>query len=153
MLPDRLAALDVPAGPERRRLLEGDEVVLPDGRRIAPSDVLGPPRPGCRLIVIGDAGRADELLEVARGADALIVEATFLERDSDKAAERGHLTAAHAARLACAAEVRALYLTHLSGRYQETEIEAEARAIYPGAIVARDFDRIVVRAAEGEELR
>jgi ribonuclease Z len=153
MLPDRLAALDVPAGPERRRLLAAEEVVLPDGRRIAPSDVLGPPRPGGRLIVIGDAGCADELLEVVRGADALIVEATFLERDAGKAAERGHLTAAQAARLAHAANVGTLYLTHLSGRYQQTEIEAEARAIFPGAIVARDFYRIVVRAAVGKELR
>ena len=79
MLPDRLAALDVPAGPERRRLLEGEEVVLPDGRRIVPDEVLGPPQPGTRLIVVGDAACADELLEEVRGADALIIEATFLE--------------------------------------------------------------------------
>jgi ribonuclease Z len=147
LLPDRLAALDVPAGPERRRLLEGEEIVRPDGRRIAPAEVLGPPRPGSRLIVIGDAGRPDELLEVARNADALIVEATFLERDADKAEDRGHLTAAQAARLARAANVRALYLTHVSGRYEQIEIETEARAIFPAATVARDFDRIAVRAA------
>ena len=48
MLPDRLAALDVPAGPERRRLLGGEEVVLPDGRRISPDEVLGPPQRGAR---------------------------------------------------------------------------------------------------------
>jgi ribonuclease Z len=147
MLPDRLAALDVPAGPERRRLLQGEEVVLPGGRRVAPDQVLGPPRPGSRLIVVGDAARADELLEVARDADALIVEATFLERDAGKAAQRGHLTAAQGARLARAANVRALYLTHLSSRYEQAEIEAEARAIFPEAAVARDFDRITVRAA------
>ncbi len=148
LLPDRLAALEVPAGPERRRLLEGQEILLADGRRVAPTEVLGQPRPGSRLIVIGDAGRAEELLEIARDADALIVEATFLERDAGKAAERGHLTAAQAARVAQTANVRALYLTHLSGRYQQPEIEAEARAIFPGATVARDFDRITVRVAE-----
>ena len=85
---------------------------------------------------------------MARDADALIIEATFLERDADKAAARGHLTAAHAARLARAANVRALYLTHLSGRYEQAEVEAEARGIFPGATVARDFDRITVRAKE-----
>ena len=47
-----------------------------------------PPEPGTRLIVVGDAADADELLEEVRGADALIIEATFLERDADKAAER-----------------------------------------------------------------
>ena len=146
MLPDRLDALDVPAGPERRRLIRGETVLLPDGRRIAPGEVLGPPQRGTRLIVVGDAADADELLEEVRGADALIIEATFLERDAAKAAERSHLTAAQAARLARAAKVRALYLTHLSGRYEQAEIEAEACAIFPGAVVARDFDRITVRA-------
>ena len=145
--PDRLAALEVPAGPERRRLLEGEVVRLPDGRRIAPEDVLAPAQPGCRLVVVGDAADPDELLEPARGADALIVEATFLERDAELAAARSHLTAAQAARLARAAQVRALYLTHLSSRYAQAEIEAEARAIFPGAMVARDFDRVAVRAA------
>jgi ribonuclease Z len=85
---------------------------------------------------------------VAKDADALIIEATFLECDADKAAARGHLTAAQAARLARAANVRALYLTHISNRYQQAEVEAEARAIFPGATVARDFDRVTVRANE-----
>jgi ribonuclease Z len=146
--PERLAALDVPAGPERRRLLQGDPVVLADGRTIAPDEVVGPPAPGTRLVVVGDAEDAAELLDVAKDADALIIEATFLERDADKAALRSHLTAARAARLARDANVRALYLTHLSNRYQQGEIEAEARAIFPGAVVARDFDRITVRGAE-----
>ena len=147
MLAERLAALGAPAGPERRRLLRGETVVLPDGRQIAPGEVLGPPQPGARLVVVGDAADADELAEEVRGADALIVEATFLERDADKATERGHLTAAQAARLARSADVRALYLTHLSSRYEQAEIEAEVRAIFPGAAVMRDFDRITVRAA------
>jgi ribonuclease Z len=147
MVPGRLAALGVPAGPERRRLLAGEAVVLADGRRIAPDEVVAPPLPGARLVVVGDAGHADELLEEVRGADALVIEATFLERDAEKAAERSHLTAAQAARLAHAANVRALYLTHLSARYTQAEIEAEARAVFPGAVVARDFDRVVVKAA------
>ena len=85
MLPERLAALGVPAGPERRWLLAGEEIVPADGRRIAPDEVVVPPEPGTRLIVVGDAADADELLEEVRGADALIIEATFLERDADKA--------------------------------------------------------------------
>ena len=121
--------------------------VLPVGRRIAPEDVLAP-RPGCRLVVVGDAADPDEVLELARRADALIVEATFLERDAELTAARSHLTAAQAARLARAAKVCALYLTHLSRRYAQAEIEAEARAIFPGAVVARDFDRVAVRAAD-----
>jgi ribonuclease Z len=146
LMPERLAALAIPAGPERGRLLRGETVVLPDGRTIAPNEVLGPPAPAARLVVVGDAADADELLEVVKDADALIIEATFLERDADKAAARGHLTAAQAAQLARAANVRALCLTHISNRYQQAEVEAEARGIFPGAMVARDFDRLTVRA-------
>jgi ribonuclease Z len=146
LLPERLAALAVPAGPERRRLRRGEPVVLAGGRTIAPGEVLGPPAPGTRLVVVGDAAAADELLEVVQDADALVIEATFLERDADKAAARGHLTAAQAARLARAANVRALCLTHISNRYEQAEVEAEARAIFPGSTVARDFDRVTVRA-------
>ena len=54
MLPERLAALGVPVGPERR-LLRGETVVLPDGRTIAPDEVVGRPAPGARLVVVGDA--------------------------------------------------------------------------------------------------
>ncbi len=147
MLPERLAALGVPAGPERGRLLAGEEIVLADGRGIAPAEVLAPPQPGTRLVVVGDAADTDELLDVVRDADALIIEATFLERDADKAAERSHLTAARAARLARAGNAHALYLTHVSSRYTQAEIEAEARAIFPGAVVAQDFDRVAVKAS------
>ena len=60
-----------------------------------------------------------------------------------------HLKAtAKAEDVPAAANVRALYLTHLSGRYEQAEVEAEARGIFPGTAVARDFDRITVRPAE-----
>lgn len=148
LLPERLDALGVPEGPERRRLAEGEAVTLSDGRRIAPDEVAGPPRPATTLVVIGDVERTDDLIGLVRGADALVIEATFLGRDADKARERGHITAAEAARLAAEAGVGALYLTHVSPRYRDGEIEAEARAIFPGTRVARDFDRVTVRRAD-----
>jgi ribonuclease Z len=146
MRPERLAALGVPPGPERRRLLAGETVTLAGGRLVAPDEVLTPSRAGARLAVVGDAASTDGLADEVRGVEALIIEATFLERDADKARARHHITAAEAARLAAEADVGALYLTHLSGRYRDEEVLAEARAIFPPAVVARDFDRITVRA-------
>jgi ribonuclease Z len=114
--PDRLAALDVPPGPARRKLLRGEVVVFDDRWRVTPDDVATPPQPGARVVVVGDAACAEELLDEVQAADALVIEATFLERDADKAAERGHLTAAQAATLAAAAEVGALrVLSHCRG--------------------------------------
>jgi ribonuclease Z len=104
--------------------------MLPDGRRIEPEDVLGPPTPGASLAVVGDAEEGGTLIEAVRGADALVIEATFLAADAALAAERGHLTAAEAGRLAAEAGVGALYLTHISGRYDPAEVAAEAGAVF-----------------------
>jgi ribonuclease Z len=84
------------------------------------------------------------LLEVSNQADALIIEATYLDADADMAQKFGHITAGQAARLAREAQVDQLYLTHLSRRYREQEVLHEAREIFPNTTVARDFDRIKV---------
>lgn len=144
--PDRLAALGVPEGPVRTALARGETADLADGRRVEPEEVLGSPRPGVSLAVVGDAEETDTLVEAVRGADALVVEATFLEADAALARQRGHLTAADAARLAAAAEVGALYLTYLSDRYGADAIAAEARRHFPAAVVVADFDRVRVTA-------
>jgi ribonuclease Z len=146
LLPERLAALGVPPGPERAALARGESVVLADGRRVAPEMVQGPGRGGAKLAIVGDTAQAEALVEAVRGADLLVVEATFLERDAALARERRHITAAEAARLARAAGVGALVLNHISGRYPAAEIAAEAAAIFAETRVAADFDRILVTA-------
>ena len=143
-LAERADALGVPKGPERGRLVRGEPVVLPDGREVLPDEVLGPHQPGARLVFVGDAAQTRNLYEVARGADALVIEATYVQQDADLARQFGHLTAAQAAALARDAEVRALILTHLSRRYAEREVLQEAQAIYPEVYVARDFDRFQI---------
>ncbi|MGH2523802.1 MAG: ribonuclease Z, partial [Anaerolineales bacterium] len=143
-LVERAEALGVPAGPIRRQLVAGEKVTLPDGRTVGPEAVLGPAERGARLIHIGDCGDTSNLLEVARGADALVIESTYLEIEADMARDFGHLTAAQAATLARDAGVRQLYLTHLSRRYREREVLEEAQKIFPNTIVARDFDQYKV---------
>ncbi|MEW5957475.1 MAG: ribonuclease Z [Chloroflexota bacterium] len=143
-LNERAEALAVPFGPERRRLVAGESITLADGRLIQPDDVLGPEIPGAKLVFVGDTGRTDDLLDAARLADALIIEATYLQTEADLAQKFGHITAAQAAELAQAAKVSRLYLTHLSRRYREQDVLDEARAVFPNTTVVRDFDRIKV---------
>jgi len=143
-LNDKAEALGVPFGPERRQLVSGQPLTLADGSVIQPDDVLGEEIPGAKLVFVGDTGRTDDLVEVAREADALVIEATYLDTDADIAQKFGHITAGQAARLAVEADVRQLYLTHLSRRYREQDILNEARAIFPNSVVARDFDRFKV---------
>ncbi len=147
-LPERAEALAIPPGPWRRDLVNGQGVTLPDGRYISPEEVLGPLRHGVRLVHVGDAGRTSDLVEVCKDADALVIEATYLEEEEDMADEFAHLTARRAAELAVRAGIKHLILTHISRRYRQRDVLAEARAVFPGAIVARDFDNFQVRRGE-----
>lgn len=141
-LVERAEVLGVPSGPERGRLVRGESITLADGTVVHPDQVLGEPVPGATLVYVGDAGRTDDLLEVCRGADALVIEATYLEVEADLARRFGHLTATQAATLARQAGVKQLLLTHISRRYSEREVLAEAEPIFPNTVVARDFDRV-----------
>jgi ribonuclease Z len=149
-LEEKAEALGVPRGPERRQLVAGESVTLADGRVIHPDDVLGPPRQGTSLTLVGDVGRVKGLEAAARGTDMLVIEATYLRREADLASRFAHLTAAQAAQLAHDAGVHRLVLTHVSRRYRETEILEEARAIFPETVVARDFDHYRVLRCEIE---
>jgi ribonuclease Z len=153
LLPERLDALGVSEGPERAALAHGRPVVLADGRRIAPEMVRGPAVAGARLAVVGDTEEVATLVEPVHGADALVIEATFLDGDAALARERGHLTAAAAARLARDAGVAELLLTHISARYRPEEILAEANRFFPATRVVADFDRVCVRARQPGEGR
>lgn len=137
--------LGVPFGPERRDLVNGKSIVLADGRRIASEDVLGPLQTGSKLVVIGDAGRTDDVVEACRDADTLVIESTYLSAEAEMAHEFSHLTAAQAADLAVRANVRHLILTHISRRYREKDVQKEAQAVHPNVSVARDFDTFQVR--------
>ena len=140
--------LGVPEGPLFGLLQRGESVALPDGGEVRPEQVLGPPRPGRKIVLAGDTAPARSVLEIAQDADVLVHEATFAEEEAERAAETAHSTAAGAARLARAAGVKMLVLTHLSNRYFGPEIAREARAILPETVVPRDFDIVDVRFPE-----
>ncbi|MDH2354375.1 ribonuclease Z [Bradyrhizobium sp. SSUT18] len=141
---ERLAALGVPDGPMRGELAAGRPVVIEDGRTIDPEDVLGPPGGGRKLVVIGDTETTDGLSQYVADADLLVIEATFLDRDAPTARDYGHLTALEAASFAAANNVGQLVLNHMSGRYQDQELLAEATRFFPNTRIAADFDQIAI---------
>ena len=138
--PERARELGVPEGPLWGRLHKGETVTLDDGRTVSPPDLVGTPRRGRTLVYSGDTRPHLALLEAARGADLLIHEATFGGDEAERAVETGHSTAAEAARVALEAGVRRLVLTHISPRYTRDapELLAEARAVFPETMIARD---------------
>jgi ribonuclease Z len=132
----------------RGLLQRGESVELDDGQVVTPDAVLGPPRPGRKLVLAGDTAPSATVLEAARGAEVLVHEATFLDEERDRARETAHTTALEAAELARDAEVGLLALTHLSNRYFGPEVAREARTIFPDTVVPKDFDIIDVPFAE-----
>src|SRR5712692_9567071 len=132
--------LGVPVGPERGALQHGETVRLADGRTIAPDEVLGPPRPGRKVAIAGDTAPSPSVVEAAHGADLLVHEATFCDDERERARETLHSTALDAAEIARAAEVTMLALTDILSRYFGPEVAREARTIFPGTVVPKDFD-------------
>ena len=143
--------LGVPAGPERKLLVRGEPIALADGRVIQPDQVLGPLISGVRLAWVGDAGETDTLTDYVAGADALVIEATYLDVEADMAERFGHLTASQAATLAYQAGIKKLYLTHISRRYAASQVLAEAQPIFPDTVVVRDLDFFRLTRGEQEE--
>jgi ribonuclease Z len=143
MLPERLAEYGI-AGPAVGELRRAGALDI-GGRRVTLEEVSAP-RPGQRFAFVMDTRECDAAYELARDADLLVIEATFLAEDAALAAEYGHLTAVQAARIAHDAKVRRLVLTHFSQRYDDpARFAAQAATIYRGEIVvAADLTRVPV---------
>jgi ribonuclease Z len=141
-------ALGIPIGPERGALQRGESITLDDGRVLTPDAVLGPARPGRRVVIPGDTAPVETVRVLSEGADVLVHEATFSEEERERAGETLHSTALQAAELAREAGVRLLALTHVSPRYFGSELAREAREVFPETVVPRDFDIIEVPFAE-----
>jgi ribonuclease Z len=129
---------------QRGELQRGSPVTLDGGRVVTPEMVLGPARPGRNVVLAGDTAPSASVLEIARAADLLVHEATFLEDERERARETLHSTAVDAAEIARAAEVAMLALTHLSNRYFGPDVAREARAVFPETVVPKDFDIIEI---------
>ena len=139
-------ALGLVEGPEFGRVQRGDTV-----RGVTPEQVMGPPRPGRKLVLSGDTTPSDELRVAAHQADVLVHEATFADEESARAVETGHSTASGAAAVARDAEVRLLALNHVSMRHPIGLLRDEARAIFPRTVIPRDFDTIEIPLPERGE--
>lgn len=144
-LAEKAEALGIPNGPLRHELVNGREVTLPDGSVVTPEMVLGEFRTGTRLAALGDLGETDSLVEVLQGVDGMVIESTYLEEEAEMAKQFGHLTARQAAEFGIKIGTKQLILTHLSRRYRDKDVTAEAQQVFPGAVVAHDFDTFTVK--------
>ena len=111
-IPRAPSRLGLTPGPEFGRLQRGETI-----RGVRPEQVLGPPRPGRKMVISGDTAPCEALRVAAHGADVLVHEATFAEEERDAGRRDRPLDGGPGGALAREAEVSMLALTHFSTRY------------------------------------
>ncbi len=144
---DELKALGVPFGPVFGRLKRGEVVTLEDGRVIDGKDYVSEDIKGRVVVICGDTRFTPKSITLAKNANVLVHEATY-EADKEKTARQHfHSTSKQAATVALEANVQQLYLTHISARYlghQVSQLEQEARKVFPQTKVVKDFDTFTI---------
>jgi ribonuclease Z len=138
--PEKARALGIPEGESWSKLQHGEQIKLTNQNAVYPSQVMGSPRSGRKIVYTGDTRPFDGFEKFASEADLLIHEATFDDSLAEKALEDGHSTPSQAAQEALKANVKRLILTHISARYTDTALLLEqARKTFENTTVAEDF--------------
>jgi ribonuclease Z len=138
--PDKARALGVPEGELWSKLQHSEEIRLSDGRAVKPEDVVGPLRPGRKIVYTGDTRPFKGFARFAAGADLVIHDATFDDALGEKALEDGHSTPSQAAEEVAKAKAKKLVLTHISARYVDARVLFEqAQKVFENTVVAEDF--------------
>ncbi len=139
----KIKKLGIPEGPLLGKLQQ-NMAISHNGKNISPKDTTYI-IPGKVIGIITDTGQCKNCLEIAEGTDILICEATFMEKEAEKAEQYKHLTIKQAALIAHTANAKKLILTHFSQRYKEkSELEQEARDIFSNVVLAYDGMKITV---------
>ena len=146
--PDRATDLDVPRGPLWGKLQGGSTVALDDGRRVEPSDVMGPPRRGRKFSYVTDTLPLPSIAREVANSDLYISEGMFEDALRETAHSKRHMTAREAAQIAAeAGGIRRMGLIHYSPRYTDRDLKqllSEAREIFPHTFLSRDRQTIPI---------
>ncbi len=147
LLVERLKALGIKPGPIYKAIKNGERITLEDGRVIDGKDFVGPEKKGRIITVLGDTRPCESAVWLAKDADVLIHEATFMKKDGHLARDYYHSTSEDAAKLAKLANASTLILTHISSRYQMEQIDElvdEARKIFSNTWIAKDLQMFTI---------
>lgn len=141
--PKEALALGVAAGELWSKLQGGESITLADGKVVKPSDVMGPPRPGRKIVYTGDTKPFEGFGQFAAKADLVIHECNFDDSLAEKAAVDGHSTPSQAAGQAKEAGAKLLALSHISARYPNAGLLLEqAKKVFSNTVLAEDFMKL-----------
>ena len=130
--------LGIPEGRERTKLIRG-ETILVNGRLITPSEVVGPETPGISIAYTGDTKPSEIVANAVKNVDILIHEGTFPSIDDNRYLKYRHSRIIDAAYIAKQADVKRLFITHISSRVTDLDNELrKAKSVFENSELAFD---------------
>ena len=138
---EKLKSLGLQPGPLYAQLKQGKSVTVPgSGVVVTPEEVIGKPKRGRKVVILGDTCDTYELKHLSANADLVVHEATMENSLRTKAIEYGHSTPSMAAGFAMDIKAKKLILTHVSPRYKPVSKEKGPKATGDKVNNLTDFD-------------
>lgn len=136
--PEKAKSLKVPLK-YWSKLQEGETLEIND-QIVTPEMVMGPDRPGIKVVYATDTRPVPSIAAAGRGADLMVLEGIYEDNEKiDKAEEWGHMTFPEAAQLAKDADADELWLTHFSPSLPDPDDYLEnASSIFPNTVIGTD---------------
>lgn len=126
----------------------GEDITLDSGERIPNAELTYRPYAARSFAYLSDTNYSAKAAETVAGVDLLYHEATYADAERKIARERGHATAAEAAKAAVKAGAKRLVIGHFSSRYRDVApLVAEARAIFAESYPAVEGETFTIEKA------
>jgi ribonuclease Z len=121
------------------RLKKGEDILLENGKTLKNAKFTLDPHPSFSYAYCSDTAYAEKIVPYIQGVSLLYHEATFVEKDIERARATFHSTARQAAEIAKKAGVGKLLVGHLSARYDSTSDHLhEAMQVFENSEVVED---------------
>jgi len=115
----------------------GEDIALDSGETIPNAELTYRPYRARSYAYLSDTNFSAKAAKLCEGADLMYHEATYAAAEQRIARERGHSTAADAAKAALKAGAGRLVIGHYSSRYKDEQMLVdEARALFPETFAA-----------------
>lgn len=131
-------------GPLLKKLQEGKNIKF-NGKIIRAKDATFIVK-GKVVAFVVDTAYTEEAVKLAKNADVLVCESSYLSHMKDLAKEYSHMTSDQAATIAKKAKVKKLFLTHISARHKKEfdTLLNEAKKVFPSSYLAKDLMSIEI---------
>jgi ribonuclease Z len=144
---DKIKKMKIPNSPLMGKLARGETVEI-NGKKVDGKKLLYKEEQR-KISFVMDTRYCDNAVELAKGADLLVIESTYSRDESEELkSSRAHLSSVEAAKIAKKAKVKDLALVHLSQRYEGIPkvIRKEAEGVFgdKGVSVPEDLDKVVL---------